>query len=55
MRLTDAWTVICLELAEDDPVRSKAIQDSCTYTEIAVAWQNNRRKIEGVGYKVKDR
>jgi hypothetical protein len=55
MRETDAWTIICLELASDDPVRSKAIKEACTYTEIAVAWQNNRRKTEGVGYKIKDK
>jgi hypothetical protein len=55
MRSTDVWTIICLELSADDPVRSKAIWNGCTYTEIAIAWQNNRRKAEGVGYKVKDR
>jgi len=55
MRETDAWTIICLELANDDPVRSKAIKEHCTYTEIAVAWQNNRRKTEGVGYKIKEK
>ncbi len=55
MRTENAWTVICLELASDDPVRSKAIWAGCTYTEIATAWQNNRRKVEGIGYKIKEK
>jgi hypothetical protein len=54
MRETDGWTVICLELSSNDPLRAKELRDGCTLTEIAMAWQNNRRAVEGIGYKVKN-
>lgn len=53
MTLTDAWRVVCLELAGDNPVAARQIYDSCTFDEIGEAWQNNRRKIESVGFRVK--
>jgi hypothetical protein len=44
--------VIALELAGDNPAEARRIRRVCTYGEIATAWINSRRKLEGVGYKV---
>jgi hypothetical protein len=44
--------VIVLELAGDNPAEAKRINRACTYGEIATAWINSRRKVEGIGYKV---
>lgn len=46
------WDVIMLELADNDPLRARELRH-CTPTEIAKAWQNKNRHVEGVGYKVK--
>lgn len=52
LRDTDQWMVIALELAGDNPAEARRIRRVCTYGEIATAWINSRRKLEGVGYKV---
>ena len=45
-------TILRLELAGNDPVRANGFK-ACTYTDLAIAWQNNRRHVEGIGYKIK--
>jgi hypothetical protein len=38
------WVVIRLELAGGNPSLAKKIRRDCTYTEVAEAWQIDRRK-----------
>jgi hypothetical protein len=52
-KVTDVWTVIRLELAGGNPSVAKDILNDCTYTEVAEAWQINRRSTLGVGYRIK--
>jgi len=43
---------LSLSLAVNNPLLAKEMLAGCTKLEIASAWQNNRRDVEGVGYKV---
>jgi len=53
-RETDPWLLIRLCLAGGDPLRARELTE-CTETELAIAWQDNRRQVEGVGYKIRGR
>jgi hypothetical protein len=46
---------VSLELAGGNPSVAKAIRRDCTYTELAIAWQADRLKAEGIGYRIKQR
>lgn len=53
-RETDPWLLIRLSLSGGDPLRARELRE-CTESELAIAWQDNRRQIEGVGYKIRGR
>jgi len=53
-RQTDAWHIITLELAGNNPSEAKRIKRECTYFDIADAWACSRRGVEGVGYYFMD-
>lgn len=48
----DIWTVVTLDIADDNPAEARRIWQECTYAEIATAFAYKRRKQEGVGYRV---
>jgi hypothetical protein len=52
-KTADAWHLYVLDLCDDSPAEAKRIMDVCTYTEVALAWANSRRRIEGIGYEVR--
>lgn len=49
------WVVIRLSLAGGNPSLAKDIQERCTFTEVAEAWQIDRRSTLGVGYRIKSK
>jgi hypothetical protein len=49
------WVVIRLELAGGNPSLAKKIRRDCTYSEVAEAWQVDRRKALGIGYRIKQK
>jgi hypothetical protein len=53
--VTDIWTVVILELAGNNPADALRLRRECTYSDIADAWMNSRRSVEGVGYRVETR
>jgi len=52
MENVDTVGVIILSLAKDNPAEVHRIKKACTYMDIAMAWANNRRTTEGVGYRI---